>query len=91
MTSVVHYPEVLLSKLRFQLLIMRFELLGAAEDSSLEMPPDIWSVFVGLSALDHQIVAAQKARGYSDTALLKEIRRIALERKDKPPCSDSST
>jgi len=71
------YPESLFTGLSLQLMLMRFEIQDAEKQGAGLAPQDMSGIFSVLCALDNRVIAAQKARGYSDAE--------PFERLDKEP------
>src|SRR6267378_3523127 len=71
------YPESLFTGLSLQLMLMRFEIQHAEKQGAGLAPQDMSGIFSVLCALDNRVIAAQKARGYSDAE--------PFERLDKEP------
>lgn len=75
------YPESLFTGLRLQLMLMRFEIQDEEKQDAGLAPQDMSGIFSVLCALDNRVIAAQKARGYSDAEILRALGQRALEQK----------
>src|SRR5258708_40232994 len=75
------YPESLFTGLSLQLMLMRFEIQDAEKQGAGLAPQDMSGIFSVLCALDNRVIAAQKARGYSDAETLRALGQRALEQK----------
>ena len=75
------YPESLFTGLSLQLMLMRFEIQDAEKQGAGLAPQDMSGIFSVLCALDNRVIAAPKARGYSDAETLRALGQRALEQK----------
>ena len=75
------YPESLFTGLSLQLMLMRFEIQDGEKQGAGLAPQDMSGIFSVLCTLDNRVIAAQKARGYSDAETLRALGQRALEQK----------
>ncbi len=81
------YSAERFTAIRLHLMLARNEILLAQEkddtQESPENPTDVLGIFRSLCFTDNQVIAAQKLRGFTDSKLLDEMRKLALQRRGK--------
>lgn len=75
------YTAEMFTSIRMHLMLARNEILavGAAHRDHCDSPRDVLNIFSSLCSADNEVIKAQKARGLDDSAILGQVRQLALK------------